>query len=152
VGHPRAGARRAAGLLPRWHMGQAMLGSLSTHLQHRVWEAQAPTPAMFLAGSRGLITETPVVQICSTTHHSRKTKQRGGYKRGRGTWKASRKKQKKEDSLLARFAPSTWKENIHSYKNSLLEYTRPEPTCTHPYGCVPPLLGIFDKFWSPKLQ
>jgi hypothetical protein len=33
-----------------------------------------------------------------------------------------------------------------------LPFRGPEPGCTHPYGRVPSLLGLFDKFWSQKLQ
>jgi hypothetical protein len=65
---------------------------------------------------------------------------------------ASKVTQKKDDPLQARFAPHTWKHNIQNYKNSPLEFIRLELGCTHPYGRVLSLLGLFDKFWSPKLQ
>jgi hypothetical protein len=88
---------------------------------------------------------------------ARNTRKRGTRGKGKGSRAApvkrkSKKKVKKDDPLLARFGPHTWKQNIFSYKNSPLEFTGPEPGCTHPYGRVPSLLGLFDKFWSPKLQ
>jgi hypothetical protein len=57
-----------------------------------------------------------------------------------------------QDDLAQRFAPSTWENNGTSYGSQPLECTGPEPGCTYPYGCLPSLLGLFDKFWSLKLQ
>jgi hypothetical protein len=92
----------------------------------------------------------------------RQTKKMGGHRRGKGLMsrvgarnrggKESKKAEKKDDPLQARFAPNTWKQNIPNYKNPPLEFIGPELGCTHPYGCVPSLLGLFDKFWSQKLQ
>jgi hypothetical protein len=53
---------------------------------------------------------------------------------------------------LTRFGPSTWKKDIEKYANPPIPFTGLEPGCTHPYERLPSLLGLFDKFWSPKLQ
>jgi hypothetical protein len=55
-------------------------------------------------------------------------------------------------TLAKRFACLTWENNTCTYANAPLEFTGPELGCTHPYGCLPSLLGLFDKFWSMKLQ
>jgi hypothetical protein len=54
--------------------------------------------------------------------------------------------------MALRFAPSTWNKNTDSYRNPPLPFTRPEPGCTHPYGRIPSLPGLFEKFWSHKVQ
>jgi hypothetical protein len=56
------------------------------------------------------------------------------------------------DPLLTRFGPSTWKKDIEKYANPPIPFTGLEPGCTHPDERLPSLLGLFDKFWSPKLQ
>lgn len=53
--------------------------------------------------------------------------------------------------LLTRFGPSTWNKDTIEFVHPLLPFTRPEPSCFHPYGQVPLLLDMFDKFWIPKL-
>jgi hypothetical protein len=55
------------------------------------------------------------------------------------------------DGLAQRFAPATWKKTTHSYANPPLEFIGPKPGCTHPYGRLPSVLGLFEKFWSHKL-
>jgi hypothetical protein len=60
--------------------------------------------------------------------------------------------EKLDDPLLIRFGPSTWKKDTHTYGNPPIPFTGPEPGCTHPYGRLPSLVGLFDKFWTPKLQ
>ena len=59
---------------------------------------------------------------------------------------------KRVDPLLVRFGLDTWKKHIHCYSNPPLLFTGPKSSCTHLYGCLPSLLGLFEKFWSPKLQ
>jgi hypothetical protein len=56
------------------------------------------------------------------------------------------------DPLLLRFSPQTWNKETHVYANPPLPFTGPEPGCKHPYGRVPSIMGLFDKFWSQKLQ
>jgi hypothetical protein len=56
------------------------------------------------------------------------------------------------ETLQRKFAPVTWKKNTHSYASPPLPFTGPEPRCTHPYGRLPSVLGLFDKFWSQKMQ
>jgi hypothetical protein len=58
----------------------------------------------------------------------------------------------REDPLAIRYAAGTWKKDTHVYKNPPLPFTGPEPGCTHPYGRLPSLIGLLEKFWSPKLQ
>jgi hypothetical protein len=57
-----------------------------------------------------------------------------------------------EDPLAVRFAPNTWNKDGHKYANEPLDFTGPEPGCTHPYGRLPSVLGLFEKFWSNILQ
>ena len=54
--------------------------------------------------------------------------------------------------MLKRFGPATWSKDTHAYVNPPLEFTGPKPGCTHPYGRLPSLVGLFDKFWSQKLD
>jgi hypothetical protein len=56
------------------------------------------------------------------------------------------------DPLLSRFGPNTWKKDTYKYTNPPIPFIGPEPRCTHPYGRLPSLLGLFEKFWTPKLQ
>jgi hypothetical protein len=57
-----------------------------------------------------------------------------------------------DDPLLIRFGSNTWKKEAHMYGNLPLPFTGPELGCTHPYGRLPSILGLFDKFWSQKMQ
>jgi hypothetical protein len=57
-----------------------------------------------------------------------------------------------EDLLAARFSPATWKKNGHHYANEPLDFTGPEPGCTHPYGRLPSLMGLLEKFWSNTVE
>ena len=57
----------------------------------------------------------------------------------------------KAEALLCQFRPSTWKKDIAQYRDPPLPFTGPEPGYIHPYGRLPSLLGLFDKFWSQKL-
>jgi hypothetical protein len=50
------------------------------------------------------------------------------------------------------FALHTWTKSTHAYGSPPMEFTGPEPGCTHPYGRLPSVMGLFEKFWSPKLQ
>jgi hypothetical protein len=56
------------------------------------------------------------------------------------------------DPLLSRFGPNTWNKDTHTYANLPIPFSRPESGCTHPYGRLPSLPGLFEKFWTPKLQ
>lgn len=56
------------------------------------------------------------------------------------------------DPLLARFAPNTWLPHQPHYSNGGLPFSGPIPGCTHPYGRLPSMLGLFQKFWFPKMQ
>jgi hypothetical protein len=55
-------------------------------------------------------------------------------------------------TLGERFAPNTWESNGANYASVPFEFTGPEPGCIHPYGHLPSNMGLFDKFWSLKLQ
>ena len=54
--------------------------------------------------------------------------------------------------MLARFDLEMWKKDIHYYSNPPMLFISPNSGCSHPYGCLPSLLALFEKFWSPKLQ
>jgi hypothetical protein len=54
--------------------------------------------------------------------------------------------------MAKRYGPSTWNKNSNTYVNPSLEFTGLKPGCSHPYGCLPSLMGLLDKFWSQKLQ
>jgi hypothetical protein len=54
--------------------------------------------------------------------------------------------------MAIRYGPSTWNKDTNTYANPPLDFTGPEPGCTHPYGRLSSLLGLLDKFWSQKLQ
>jgi hypothetical protein len=56
------------------------------------------------------------------------------------------------ETLEHKFAPGTWEKKSSSYGSPPFEFTGPEPGCTHPYGRLPSIMGLFDKFWSLKLQ
>jgi hypothetical protein len=64
---------------------------------------------------------------------------------------SQRKIDEKLEALLHRFCPSTWNKDNHIYYEPPLPFTGHEPGCTHPYGRLPSLPGLFDKFWTPKL-
>jgi hypothetical protein len=57
-----------------------------------------------------------------------------------------------DDPLAKRYALETWTKESHVYKNPPIPFSGPKPGFTHPYGCLPLLLGLLEKFWSPKLQ
>jgi hypothetical protein len=65
---------------------------------------------------------------------------------------ASAQAEPTKDPLSIHYAPETWKKNIHVYSSPPLPFIGPEPGCTHPYGRLPSLPRLFEKFWSPKLQ
>jgi hypothetical protein len=41
------------------------------------------------------------------------------------------------ESLGDRYAPHTWENNGSTYGSAPLDFTGPEPGCTHPYGRLP---------------
>jgi hypothetical protein len=51
-----------------------------------------------------------------------------------------------EDPMAVRFAPYTWNKDGHKYANEPLDFMDPEPSCTHLYGRLPSVLGLFEKF------
>jgi hypothetical protein len=51
-----------------------------------------------------------------------------------------------EDPLAVRFAPNIWNKDRHKYANEPLDFMGPELDCTHPYGRLPSMLGLFEKF------
>jgi hypothetical protein len=65
---------------------------------------------------------------------------------------AQRETEAKLAALLERFAPTNWNKDRHTHCDPPLSFTGPEPGCTHPYGRLPSLPGLFDKFWTPKMQ
>lgn len=54
--------------------------------------------------------------------------------------------------MAKRYTPETWNKDIYVYKNPPISFTRPELGCIHPYGHLPSLVGLLDKFWFQKLQ
>jgi hypothetical protein len=54
--------------------------------------------------------------------------------------------------MECRFVPNMWENNGTSYGSAPLPFTGPEPSCTRPYGHLSSILGLFDKYWSQKLQ
>lgn len=56
------------------------------------------------------------------------------------------------DPLLIRFLLETWKAgNVH-FSNSTLPFIGCIVGCTHPYGCLLFVLGLWHKFFSEKMQ
>jgi hypothetical protein len=56
------------------------------------------------------------------------------------------------DAVASRFSPLIWEKNGTSYGSAPLPFIGLEPGCTHPYGRLPSLLGLFLKFWSLQMQ
>jgi hypothetical protein len=56
------------------------------------------------------------------------------------------------EALLHRFRPNSWNKDSQEYYDPPLPFTGPEPDCIHPYGRLPSLPGLFDKFWTPKMK
>jgi hypothetical protein len=56
------------------------------------------------------------------------------------------------DPFLSRFGPNTWNKDTHTYANPPIPFSGPKPGYTHPYGRLPSLPRLFEKFWTPKLQ
>jgi hypothetical protein len=54
--------------------------------------------------------------------------------------------------MTKQYAPETWNKDTHVYKNPPIPFMGPKPSCTHPYGRLPSLVGLLVKFWSQKLQ
>ena len=53
--------------------------------------------------------------------------------------------------MVARFVDRMWENGTYQYRNLPLEFAGLELGCTHLYGQLPSILGLFDKFWFGKM-
>lgn len=85
-----------------------------------------------------------------------KSRLRAGTSRGQAgrmpaTGGRGKKKASALDELLIRFSLEKWKPGVPHYRRAPLPFLGATAGCTHPYGRLPSVLGLFQKFWSEKV-